>query len=72
MNRYTPGISLFAAGILVFAVTVSTAEAQVTAVLTGDNHYYLFLGGIAPPFPGPQDCGPDRTDDPLTCNTSCP
>jgi hypothetical protein len=33
--------------------------------------YYLFLGGIAPPFPGPQDCGPDRTDDPLTCNTSC-
>jgi len=32
---------------------------------------YLFLGGPPSPAPGPHDCGPDATGDPLTCNTVC-
>jgi len=42
MNRSAPGTGLFAACILLFAAPA--AEAQVTAVLTGDNHYGLFHG----------------------------
>lgn len=37
------------------------------------NLTYLFTGGAAPPAPGPLSCGPDPTDDGLTCDsyTSC-
>ena len=34
---------------------------------------YLFTGGPAPPDPGPDNCGPDPTDDALECEgTPCP
>jgi hypothetical protein len=33
---------------------------------------YLFVGSAAPPFPGPDQCGPDPSDDALpACGSSC-
>jgi len=32
---------------------------------------YLFLGGDAPPPPGPVACGPDPTEDALGCDSAC-
>jgi hypothetical protein len=33
---------------------------------------YLFLGGAAPPAPGPEECGDDPTDDDLDCRRYLP
>src|SRR5437773_746170 len=46
MNRPAVNTALLVAGVLFSAAWAPPAAAQVTAILTADNHYGLYHGGI--------------------------